>query len=757
VRTPLMSIALSPDGEQLAFIGAGEKTGSTGICIMPSKGGPQTQLADIGSPDWASRVIDWTPDGRYLVYATILPKTHNTNLGQTSWELWRISSQGGEPQRLGLTVDGLLRHLSIHPDGQRIVYYAWRGSSEIWVMENFLPKEKIETNNQLTLRKLDYAQLNEPFARLSPDGKKMAYVVYDGNSPKRIDILDLSSGTAKVLIDSGATGEESLVWSPGSDKIAYTFHGKELHVSDINGTNSRILLKNSGDLIYPTDWSRDGKKIMCFFVADDRTLRVGTVTSDGQMQVLASGNYNDFSSEAKISPDGAYVAFSFKEKDGNTDIYVWTSDGSRKVRVTEQPGRDENPVWSPDGKYLAFLSDRNRSVDLWGVQMKDGATVGAPFVIKRDLGWRTRIYDFTASGKLSMLMVGGAEPANLFTVPVDQESGSLNGTIAPISVYPTDHFFPKYSPNGKMIAYLSRKGQIGFPKLYVLDEKGAERELPLQGHFAVNVAWNPDNRSLFFAGMDKTFKAGIYEVSLEKDEIRSVYIGEMVDMRTYKNALININLLPDARKLMFFRWLEKGDVEVLTCETDGQQPAVILPRVKMSVWGLPSSNGKNICYRIGDSLMVVTVSNGATKYIGSSTDNLEATWEPNGESLMFRDGSGLKIFSLKENNARTLYQAPAGKTIGGMEMYANSWSPDGSRFIITQRDTSATSTSPQKLIMINLSDGLPSALGEAPEGYPLSELRWSPDGRKIIATGKSINSTDAPIYEYWVMENFLPK
>jgi Tol biopolymer transport system component len=618
-------------------------------------------------------------------------------------------------------------------------------------------KKKIGSNNQLTMRKLDYEQLNVPFARLSPDGKKMAYVVYVENSPKRIEILDLSSGTSKVLIDSGVTGEESLVWSPGSDKIAYTFHGKELHVTDIDGTNSRILLKNSEDLIYPSDWSRDGKKIMCKLVAADLTLRLGTVTSDGQMKVLASGNYNDFSSEAKISPDGAYVVFSFKEKDGNTDIYVWTSDGSRKVRVTEQPGRDENPVWSPDGKYLAFLSDRNRSVDLWGVQMKDGATVGGPFVIKRDLGWRTRIYDFTASGKLSLLMVGGAEPANLFTVPVDQESGILSGTIAPISVYPTDHFFPKYSPNGEMIAYNSRKGQIGFPKLFVLDEKGAERELPLQGHFVVNVAWHPDNRSLFFAGMDKTFKAGIYEISLENDEIKSVYSGKTVDMQTYKDALININLLLDTRKIMFFRILEKGDVEILTCETDGQQPTVVMPRIKMPIWGLPSSDGENICYRIGDSLMVVTLSNGAIKYIGSSTDNLEVTWAPNGEKLMFKEVSGLKIFSLKENSARTLYQVPAGKTIGGMEMYANSWSPNGNRFIITERDTSATSTSPQKLIMINLSDGSTSALGEAPGGYPLSELRWSPDGSKVIATGQSISSTRAPIYEYWVIENFLPK
>jgi Tol biopolymer transport system component len=743
-------LALSRDGQQLAF--SVSESGSKIIKVMPTAGGEVRDLlrGDKSLIPIASGTIVWAPDGQSILFSKqISPGSFKTGL-------WLIPIQGGEPRKLDLAMENM-HDLSIHPDGRHIAFTSSQTRSELWVMDNFLPKEKIETSNQLTLSKLDYPQLNVPFARLSPDSKKMAYVVYDGNTPKRIDILDLSSGTAKVLIDSGASGESTLVWSPGSDKIAYTFQGKELRVRDIEGTNSHVLLKNSGDLIYPTDWSRDGKKILCFFVATDRPWRIGTVTSDGHIQFLGSGNSIDFRSEAKISPDGAYVACTFEEKEGNTNIYVWTSDGSRKVRVTEHPGRDENPVWSPDGKYIAFLSDRNRSVDLWGVQMKDGATVGAPFVIKRDLGWRTRIYDFTANGKLSMLMVGGAEPANLFTVPVDQESGSLSGTITPISVYPTDHFFPKYSPNGKMIAYLSRKGQIGFPKLFVLDENGAERELPLQGHFAVNVAWNPDNRSLFFAGMDKTFKAGIYEISLEKEEIRSVYIGEMVDMKTYKGALINVNLLPDVRKLMFFRWMEKGNVDVLTCETDGLQPTVVLEQVKMPVWGLPSSNGKNICYRVGDSLMVVSVSNGAIKNIGCSTGNLEATWAPDGENLMFREGSGLKIFSLKENSARTLYQAPAGKTVGGMEMYANSWSPNGSRFIITEKDTSAKSFSPQKVIMINLVNGSVSTLGDAPKGYPLSELRWSPDGSKITATGESINSARAPIYEYWVMENFLPK
>lgn len=658
--------------------------------------------------------------------------------------------------------DFFTRLVNNYPDQTEVVNLA---KARLAALENtggsekdFLPMDQIEVNNLLTMRKLDNPQLNTPFARLSPDGKKIAYVIYSQEgSPDGIDILELDSGTAKGFVEGEVSGQSSMAWSPQSDKIAYTFRGSELHIRNIDGSNSQVLLKNPAYTVYPSDWSRDGKIIVCFFEEDDGTVRIGTVTTDRQLNFLASGNSGDFNSEPKISPDGGYIACSLDDEAGNTDIYVWTSDGSRKERVTSHPGRDENPVWSPDGKYLVFLSDRNRSVDLWGVQMKDGGAVGTPFILKQDLGWRTRINDLTAGGKLFLFMLGGAEPANLFTIPVEQVSGKLSGTIAPISVFPTDHSFPRYSPDGKMIAFQSRRGQLGWPKLFVLDEKGAERELPLEGHYVVNVAWHPGNQSLFFAGFDKSFKAGIYEVSLGNNEIKQVYNGDTVDPKTFKGGLININLIPGTGKMMFFKLLGEGDVEVLTCDPDGQQLTTVLPQINMPVWGLPSPTGKNICYRIGDSLMVVSVSNGKTKFIGSSTLNLEASWSPDGESLMFREGSRLQIFSVKENAARTLYQASAGKTIGGMEMYASAWSPDGSRFIFTESDTSMSKTSTQKLILINLHDGSFNQLADAPAGYRLSELRWSPDGRKLMATGHSTNSEFAPLYNYWILENFLPE
>jgi Tol biopolymer transport system component len=76
-----------------------------------------------------------------LLYAVPSKSSANGTPATLRYELWRVPSQGGEPQQLDLTVDGMLVSLRIHPDGQRMAYRTLRSNSEIWVMENYLPKE----------------------------------------------------------------------------------------------------------------------------------------------------------------------------------------------------------------------------------------------------------------------------------------------------------------------------------------------------------------------------------------------------------------------------------------------------------------------------------------------------------------------------------------------------------------------------------------------------------------------------------------
>ena len=96
--------------------------------VMPAAGGEARELLRLRVPEtfrWCGAVA-WTPDGRYILFAKHKPD-----------ELWRVPAEGGKPQKL-LAMEGLC-HISVHPDGQRVAFTGGRPTSEIWVMENFLP------------------------------------------------------------------------------------------------------------------------------------------------------------------------------------------------------------------------------------------------------------------------------------------------------------------------------------------------------------------------------------------------------------------------------------------------------------------------------------------------------------------------------------------------------------------------------------------------------------------------------------------
>ena len=68
-----------------------------------------------------------------------------------------------------------------------------------------------------------------------------------------------------------------------------------------------------------------------------------------------------------ISPDGNYIAFSYKG-----DIYKVAVGGGRALQLTTHPAQDTRPVWSPDGKSIAFASDREGSFDVFLVSSEGG-------------------------------------------------------------------------------------------------------------------------------------------------------------------------------------------------------------------------------------------------------------------------------------------------------------------------------------------------------------------------------------------------
>ena len=130
---PTSNTAVSPNGQRLAFVWADGKVGITALMVLPTAGGEPRELLRSQEPEGIS-LPAWTPDSRHIMYA-------RTVYGEKpKFELWRISADGGRPQKIGLVMEGLEPYgLSVHPDGKRIAFTAGTEREEVWVLKGFLP------------------------------------------------------------------------------------------------------------------------------------------------------------------------------------------------------------------------------------------------------------------------------------------------------------------------------------------------------------------------------------------------------------------------------------------------------------------------------------------------------------------------------------------------------------------------------------------------------------------------------------------
>jgi len=593
------------------------------------------------------------------------------------------------------------------------------------------PNPFVEAADGITLRQV----LAEPGADTygltpSPDGRYLAFADWQ-DSNGDLALRDLETGETRQLThDSGDSAwlefVQGAVFSPNGKQLAYCWYTEEesyeLRVVDFEGSEPRNLYSSGDHSMVLSDWSRDGRQLLARISqptdaesqkqgAPRQTFQFVTVSvDDGSIRVLKSLDWRN-PTKMYFSPDGRYVLYDAPagEHPSNHDIYLLSIDDLRETPLLQHPANDLVLGWAPDGRSILFTSDRTGHWGMWRQPVSEsGQPESPPRLIKRDMGLIQPL-GFTADGSFFYSIRPGGP--NIYTAKLDLENFTVAEAPKPaIQRFMGSNRSPEWSPDGKYLAYVSRRSPL--PKMNVLcirsEETGQERELSPQLTWFRALRWSADGRSVMARGVDMKGRKGIYEIDVQTGAVKTILIESAIGPAFPEWA-------PEGRAIYYVRneWAKKLSQIILHDLNTGGEKEIARAAEGSNFTGVRvAPDGQRIAVRI---------------------------WKDEEQS------TELVIMSLNDGSRKRLLLTQEPEWIG-----AFTWTLDSSQLIFFRlkgRDPEVN-----ELNLIPASGGEPKSLGlEATGVLGFEGLQLHPDGRSIAyaATGGHTEP------EIWVMEGLL--
>jgi serine/threonine protein kinase len=338
---------ISPDGTQVAFNWSGEKRDNRDVYVIRIGDGTALRLTTDPGFDGTPA---WSPNGSQIAFV-------RQRSGHPS--IYTISPLGRDERKLldgsQLGPDSGIGRMSWLSDGQGLVFVSWSASMSRLVYLNISSGETREV-------------LSSPMSKgvhrmpaLSPKGDKLAFVFCDGPTdatPCDPYVVGINPemkpmGDARRISVNCPRVPTGIAWMPDGRTLVYgcsssiQFDGRLWRISVSSGKSE--LLDVPPAALNPTIARLTGRLVYKRYI-EDQDLWI--LHPGSQPEKFASSTYFDVSAE--FSPDGRKIAFS-SDRSGEPKIWVINSDGTGLGALTRPTGRLQgSPRWSRDGRRIAF-------------------------------------------------------------------------------------------------------------------------------------------------------------------------------------------------------------------------------------------------------------------------------------------------------------------------------------------------------------------------------------------------------------------
>jgi tricorn protease len=440
----------SPDGKWIAF--TGQYDGNYNVYLMPAEGGDPKQLTfHPGGGHLNERmgihneVITWTPDSKRIVFLS-RRDTFNTWFGR----LYSVSIDGGLPEALPLDKGGLT---SYSADGNSIAYnrifrnfrtwkrYTGGMAQDIWIYD-------LKANH---IEQMPHTEWTDTFPMWHGD---TIYFDSDRGPEHRLNLYSYSLSTHEIKQLTHFTDFDVNWPSLGPDAIVFE-NGGYLYLFDLNTQKEHkltIYLPGDRDLARK-HWTTVSKLITDFDIAPDGKRAVFSARGDIFTVPAKEGSVRNLTRTPGIrekyaawSPDGRWVAY-MSDRTGEDELYITPQDGLGQEQRITYDGKMFRlpPVWAPDSKKLLFADKETR---LFYVDINDKKPV------QIDQGKYADLTDYNWSPDGTWVAYSKAAENHDGVIYL---YGLADKKISAVTTNASDSSAPYFDPEGKYLYFLSNR------------------------------------------------------------------------------------------------------------------------------------------------------------------------------------------------------------------------------------------------------------------------------------------------------------